>query len=180
MPRKRDAPCSICGNLMWRGKGSRPPGQGICLDCRRQQPGYFRAPERPKWQPDIRVCPTCGSQFEQYRPRQIYCNPDCRPRRTGTKTKSTKERGYGSEHQRERRKWKPIVESGQAVCHATTCVMHSRIIEPDAEWDLGHTEDRSAWTGPEHRRCNRREGARRGNASRGQADGPKVTLWWQP
>jgi hypothetical protein len=32
--------------------------------------------------------------------------------------------------------------------------------------DLGHNADRTAWTGLEHRRCNRGEGASRGNRIR--------------
>jgi len=180
VPRQRYAPCARCGKTMWRGKGSRPPGQGVCLECRRQSPEYQARVTKVKWTPDIRVCPTCGRQFEQHRHHQRYCNPGCRPGRSGVKTKTTTERGYGQAHQQERRKWKPIVDAGQAVCHAKTCVMRSRAIQPGEEWDLGHTEDRTAWTGPEHRRCNRREGARRGNAARGASDSPKLTLWWQP
>lgn len=80
----------------------------------------------------------------------------------------TTARGYGWEHQKLRNQWKPIVELGLAQCHAESCLMADRWIPPGAAWDLGHTPDRTAWTGPEHTRCNRADGARRGNRMRGQ------------
>lgn len=79
---------------------------------------------------------------------------------------SSTARGYGYRHQSERRKWKPIVDTGQAQCHAALCLMPTRWIDPDQGWDLGHSADRTMWTGPEHIRCNRAEGARRGNKAR--------------
>jgi hypothetical protein len=81
---------------------------------------------------------------------------------------NTKARGYGYRHQQERRKWKTQVEAGQVQCHAKLCLMPTRWIDPDQGWDLGHSEDRTMWTGPEHIRCNRAEGAQRGNRSRRQ------------
>lgn len=80
-------------------------------------------------------------------------------RTTGTTT----QRGYGSTHQAERRKWKPIVDAGQAHCHAAVCLQLTRRINPGEPWDLGHTPDRTAYTGPEHASCNRADGARRKN-----------------
>ena len=74
---------------------------------------------------------------------------------------STTARGYGREHQRLRREWSPIVDSGQAYCHAVRCLHGERWIQPGAAWDLGHTPDRTAWTGPEHPLCNRSDGGRR-------------------
>lgn len=79
---------------------------------------------------------------------------------------STTTRGYGVEHQTERERWRPTVDAGYALCHAATCLEDSRAITPGTPWDLGHTPDRSAWTGPEHRGCNRSEGATRGNKAR--------------
>ncbi len=77
-------------------------------------------------------------------------------------TRTTKQRGYGIQHQKLRAQWKRVVEAGQAQCHATTCLMQSRAIMPTEPWDLGHDPHRN-WTGPEHRRCNRADGARRKN-----------------
>ena len=76
---------------------------------------------------------------------------------------SSTARGYGYQHQQLRAWWKPIVEAGGVLCHAKTCVMPSRTIEPTEAWHLGHTEDRTRWTGPEHVRCNTSDGARRKN-----------------
>ena len=79
---------------------------------------------------------------------------------------SSTARGYGYQHQQLRAWWLPIVNAGGVLCHAKTCVMPTRELEPFAPFDLGHTEDRSRWTGPEHPRCNRSDGARRKNARR--------------
>lgn len=78
------------------------------------------------------------------------------PKRAGTT-----DRGYGSAHQRERAKWVPVIASGNGRCHAITCMMPTRWIPPGSPWDLGHNEQRTRWTGPEHRRCNRADGGRR-------------------
>jgi hypothetical protein len=84
---------------------------------------------------------------------------------------STAERGYGVPHQKLRNAWKPRVDAGQVDCHAIVCLEeldgHGRRIPPGAPWHLGHTTDRSAWTGPEHQRCGAADGARRGNQANG-------------
>lgn len=65
--------------------------------------------------------------------------------------RSTTERGYGSAHQRERAKWKPIVDAGQANCWRC-----GRWLNPLLPWDLGHDDhDRSRYRGPECLPCNR-------------------------
>lgn len=86
------------------------------------------------------------------------------PRTKGTTT----QRGYGKEHWKLRAQWKPLVEAGQVLCHSRRCLHHTRLIHPGQPWVLGHTDDRTGWTGPEHRRCGCADGARRGNAMRGQ------------
>lgn len=83
-------------------------------------------------------------------------------------TGATTARGYGNAHQRARRRWAPIVATGQAECHAIRCLMPARTIRPGQPWDLGHNVARTDWTGPEHMRCNRSEGATRGNRARGK------------
>lgn len=71
------------------------------------------------------------------------------------------ERGYGSQHQKLREAWRPSVEAGDVDC--ARC---REPIWPGALWDLGHTDDRAGYTGPEHRRCNRRAGAIKRNTRR--------------
>jgi hypothetical protein len=75
---------------------------------------------------------------------------------------STTERGYGSVHQRTRAAWRAVVDSGGVACARCGC-----LIEPGSLWDLGHVDgDKSRYAGPEHRRCNRAAGARRGHRLR--------------
>src|SRR5665213_3549836 len=71
------------------------------------------------------------------------------------RSRSTSERGYGIAHQAMRAALVPIVVSGGAVC--ARC---GKRIAPDEPWDLGHSDDRSRWTGPEHASCNRSAGSR--------------------
>lgn len=85
---------------------------------------------------------------------------------TSTRTKkrkplppgSTTARGYGAEHQAERRKWVPLVEAGKVKCWRC-----GELIPPGSKWDLGHSDtDRSRYMGPEHAaRCNRRAGGKK-------------------
>jgi len=103
----------------------------------------------------LRPCLGCGRLTAAAR-----C-PACQPPRL-----STAERGYGSDHQAERDRWKPVIDAGQGWCAETVCLKPSRRIPPGTPWDLGHTPDRLAVIGPCHMECNRAEGARRGNRLR--------------
>lgn len=105
-----------------------------CISC----------PAHPDSCPELttaRHCPACAGEYE---------------RRRGTRV----QRGYGREHTRLRAQWKPKVERISVHCHAKICVMPARLILPGQAWDLGHTADRTGWTGPEHARCNRADGGR--------------------
>lgn len=164
----RSWPCAECGVKMWHGTGSLGPGLSVCRVCRRKKrPPIPEAAPIPEWL----TCPTCGMEFNPRRGTQVYCAPTCRPGRQDTRQKpNTTARGYGREHQQERKRWVPYVESGQAECHARLCLEEidgrGRLIPPESQWDLGHTEDRTAYTGPEHRRCNRADGGRRRGGTR--------------
>jgi len=69
----------------------------------------------------------------------------------------TAARGYGARHQAVRKSWAPLVATGQVPC--ARC---GELIPGWAPWDLGHDDhDRSVYTGPEHRRCNRATSSRR-------------------
>ena len=86
---------------------------------------------------------------------------------------STAERGYGHKHQAERKRrlatWRP----------GDPCVRCGRpMLGPPSMIDLGHTADRTAYTGLEHRHCNRGEGARRGNRQRGRARAWQAARQW--
>lgn len=74
---------------------------------------------------------------------------------------NTHARGYGQAHQRERARWRPLVAAGRV-----TCARCGAAIQPGQPWDLGHDDSRTMWVGPEHRRCNRSDGATRGNRMR--------------
>lgn len=74
---------------------------------------------------------------------------------------STYARGYGKKHEALRKSWRPKVDAG-----LVDCARCHQPIEPGRPWDLGHSEDRRTWTGPEHLVCNRRAGG---------ANGAKVT-----
>jgi hypothetical protein len=86
---------------------------------------------------------------------------------------SREARGYGPPHRKLRAQWAPRVAAGHVACHAAICLEvrdgRSRMIAPGTPWHLGHTPDRSGWTGPEHERCGAADGARRGNQMRPRA-----------
>lgn len=87
--------------------------------------------------------------------------PNLKPCPTHTQQRASRqERGYDRKHDKLRKEWKPIVDTGRAECNAERCLMPSRRIKRDEPWDLGHTPDRTGWVGPEHARCNRATGGR--------------------
>jgi hypothetical protein len=75
---------------------------------------------------------------------------------------TTTERGYGADHQRQRKALTPTVDAGQAWCTEPICLMDDRWIQPGTPWDLAHNREAGPgqYRGPAHARCNRSEGAR--------------------
>lgn len=71
------------------------------------------------------------------------------------------DRGYGNQHIKERNRWAPIVAQGR-----TPCAKCSVLIKPNEEWHLGHNDDRTAYTGPEHKECNLKAASARAIAIR--------------
>lgn len=80
----------------------------------------------------------------------------------------TTSRGYGSAHQRERKRWAKILAEGGA-----SCARCGGWIPPGSKWDLGHHDrDRAQYVGPEHRRCNRATAGRGARRARVIVDTP--------
>lgn len=78
--------------------------------------------------------------------------------------RSTTERGYGAKHKRERTRWARILKAeGLLVCatagKSPNC---PQVIRDGDDWDLGHTEDRTGYIGPQCVPCNRGDGGRNG------------------
>ena len=65
-----------------------------------------------------------------------------------------------------RKAWAPVIARGEGRCHETICLMPTRTITPGSKWDLCHDTTGTTIIGPGHRRCNRSEGATRGNQAR--------------
>lgn len=78
---------------------------------------------------------------------------------------STTERGYGSQHQAERKRWEPMVARGGVMCARQGPKCTGKPIDPGQPWDLGHNDARTEWTGPECVPCNRGAGGSNGRAA---------------
>jgi hypothetical protein len=116
----------------------------------------------------------CRQLYEPKTTRQRFCRAQCRDRKLGrerrVKRGTAVERGYGKAHYRERDRWRPIVDSGDAVC--CRC---SRPIGAGAPFHLDHDdEDRTRYRGVAHPSCNVRAGAIKGNRER-TPTGPTYT-----
>jgi len=69
---------------------------------------------------------------------------------------SREARGYDHKHRELRKQWAPKVAQGNIPC--AKC---KQVITTYQRWHLGHTDDRTAWTGPEHEHCNLSDAGRR-------------------
>ena len=79
---------------------------------------------------------------------------------------SATRRGYGKAHQAERARWQQLMSQGSRPI----CKRCGQAVKPDQSWDLGHSDDRTHWTGPEHSHCNR---------SAGQANSIRMREHWR-
>jgi hypothetical protein len=107
-----------------------------------------------------RVCSEPGCPTVYPKAYGARC-PDCakeHERKRGTR----QQRGYDNEHDRLRRRWAPVVARGR-----TPCAKCGALIARGTSWDLGHNDERTAWTGPEHTHCNRSEGGRKAHHTPG-------------
>lgn len=111
-----------------------------------------------------RACLDCGTRI----PSGSRCAA-CERQRDARRG-SRQQRGYDAGHEAERRRWAPLVNAGQVAC--ARC---GQAIGAGARWDLGHIDDRTAWTGPEHATCNRGAAGRNGKAITN--DQPRRQRW---
>lgn len=58
-------------------------------------------------------------------------------------------RGYGTEHRALRKRWAPMVATGDVLC--ARC---QQPIQPGKPWALDHSDDRADYLGPSHKFCN--------------------------
>lgn len=83
-----------------------------------------------------------------------YCPEHSRDRERARGT--TAERGYGAEHRRKRAAIVARIEAGDVVrCIDCGVKLTAQTL------DLGHTDDRMAYRGPQCATCNRSDGGRR-------------------
>jgi hypothetical protein len=108
-----------------------------------------------------RACKGCGQPTVSR--RHWYCQScgQVAKKRRGSRPErqvlSAARRGYGHRHQKLREEWERKVGAG-----GVTCSRCGGLISPDEPWDLGHADhDRSVYSGPEHRRCNRATAGRK-------------------
>lgn len=73
---------------------------------------------------------------------------------------SSTQRGYDHRHKALRKQWDVKVQRGGVLC--ASC---GKPIHPGTPWDLGHTDDRADYKGPEHPACNRSDGGKRAHPS---------------
>lgn len=67
-------------------------------------------------------------------------------------------RGYGAEHKRLRAQWQTRITRGDLI----PCSRCGHPITPGQPWDLDHADNRRAYLGPAHARCNRQSGGKHG------------------
>lgn len=97
----------------------------------------------------MKVCAQSGCP--ELTPQGRYCPTHTQAREQARGT--TTQRGYGNTHQQLRNKYAALLRNISIPCARCGSPIH-----PGDPWDLGHTDTRNAWTGPEHASCNRAAG----------------------
>lgn len=112
--------------------------------------------------------------------------PALTPRAPAPSKPTTVSRGYGVEHRELRDRWVGLLAAGHTVpcaCEHRGCPHHAgpclTVITSSTPWDLGHTDDRRDWTGPECVPCNRSAGARAARAA-SQVQPMTIREWCEP
>lgn len=110
----------------------------------------------------LKVCPCVGCPAHQAGCPELVRSGRCArcAAQADKQRGSRQQRGYDREHDRLRKRWLAKVQRGGVHCHAARCMMPARLILLGQAWDLGHTDDRTGWTGPEHALCNRSAGGK--------------------
>lgn len=133
------------------------PGKDICTH-------RVKARGRPGWEREVQGV---ISWYARTDPRT---HPQTFPGWGAIMDSTTDTRGYGTGHRKERERWADLiaVEPVRCACDRTGCPHHggrcpTMLADGDA-WDLGHTNDRTGYRGPECIPCNRGAGARNANA----------------
>lgn len=96
----------------------------------------------------LRPCLDCGTPTDRAGSRCARC-ASARNRTKDAARGNRHQRGYGAGHDRTREDWQPRVEAG-----LVNCARCGQVIQPGLEWHLDHTDDRSGYLGPSHKRCN--------------------------
>lgn len=108
-----------------------------------------RCPGKDEQDGRTRACPTILTNGERYCPRHARAYEQRRGPRQA--------RGYDTRHDRMRAALVTRMNAGETI-HCIDCGVK---LTP-ATLDLGHTEDRTAYRGPQCATCNRSDGGRRG------------------
>lgn len=78
----------------------------------------------------------------------------------------TKPKYRTKQHQQARAHYAQVIRRGEGWCVEPVCLLPTRHIAPGTAWDVCHDPSARIITGPGHAKCNRAEGAKRGNAMR--------------
>jgi hypothetical protein len=111
--------------------------------------------------PAVGHCSGCGKAIARTKgsaPRGQQRCQECRRRQSGANQQHgwsssrvpAKRRGYGQRHKELRESWRLRIAGGELV----PCARCQKPIGTRDAWDLDHTDDRSGYLGPSHRKCN--------------------------